>query len=285
MILEDYRAHFKHQIQDLYPPEEVGAITLVALQHVLKMNRVEISLSRKQNLSLPQKSELDAILERLLKSEPIQYITGSTEFYGLELQVNRATLIPRPETEELVAWILAETPKDKPSSRILDIGTGSGCIAIALAKHLPLAKVEAVDISLPALQTAQANAQGNEVNVDFFQQDILEATELDGTYDIIVSNPPYVRELEKAEIKNNVLQHEPHSALFVTDTNPLLFYKKIAQLAMQHLKPEGTLFFEINEYFGKETVALVKEIGFTAVEMRKDIFGKDRMLRASMLLA
>ena len=214
-----------------------------------------------------------------MKSEPIQYITGSTEFYGLELQVNRATLIPRPETEELVAWILAETPKDKLSSRILDIGTGSGCIAIALAKHLPLAKVEAVDISLPALETAQANAPGNEVSVDFFQQDILQANTLEEKYDIIVSNPPYVRDLEKAEIKNNVLQYEPHSALFVGDETPLVFYKKIAQLAMQHLKPEGMLFFEINEYLGEETVVLVKEIGFTAVEMRKDIFGKDRMLR------
>jgi len=280
MILEDYRAHFKKQIQGMYPPEEVDAITGIALQHVLKMNRVDISLSRKQNLSTPQKDELNAVLERLLQSEPIQYITGSTEFYGVALQVNRATLIPRPETEELVEWILAETPNDQPSTCILDIGTGSGCMAIALAKHLPFAKVEAIDISLAALEMAQVNAQNNQVQIDFFQQDILESNTLDEKYDIIVSNPPYVRQLEKAEIKNNVLEHEPHSALFVADETPLLFYKKIAQLAIEHLKPEGVLFFEINEYLGEETVGLLKEIGFKNVEMRQDIFGKDRMVRA-----
>ena len=280
MILEDYRDYFKEQLWDLYPPEEVDAIAGFALQYVLEKNRVEIALSRKQNLTTSQQAQLEGVLKRLLQSEPIQYVIGSTEFYGLELQVNKATLIPRPETEELVEWILSTHSKTDSNIQILDIGTGSGCIAIALAKHLLRAKVEAVDISLQALETAQANAQINEVEVRFFQQDILEAEALEESYDSIVSNPPYVREQEKAEIKNNVLQHEPHQALFVADAKPLIFYKKIAQLAIDSLKPKGSLFFEINEYLGEETVALVKEIGFTKVELRKDLFGKDRMLLA-----
>lgn len=280
MILEDYRNYFKEQLRELYPSEEVDTIAGLALQYVLEKNRVEIALSRKQKISISQKTTLDGMLGRLLQEEPIQYITGNTQFYGLELQVNKATLIPRPETEELVEWMLSAHATTHSKIQILDIGTGSGCIAIALAKQLPRAKIEAVDISLQALETAQANAQNNDVEVRFFQQDILEVEALEESYDSIVSNPPYVRELEKAEIKKNVLQHEPHQALFVKDKEPLIFYNKIAQLAIDSLKPNGSLFFEINEYLGEETVALVKKIGFTSVELRKDLFGKNRMLRA-----
>ncbi len=282
MILEAHRNYFKEQLRDLYPPEELDAIVGLAFQYVLEKNRVEIALSRKQNLTTSQQTQLELVLKRLLQSEPIQYIIGNTEFYGLELELNKATLIPRPETEELVEWVLSDYSKTQSSTHILDIGTGSGCIAIALAVNLPLSKVEAVDISMQALETAETNSQNNEVAIRFFQQDILKTMALEKPYDIIVSNPPYVREQEKIEIRNNVLQYEPHQALFVADTTPLVFYRKIAQLAKESLKPNGALYFEINEYLGAETVALVKEIGFKQVELRKDLFGKDRMLRAML---
>lgn len=279
MILEDYRSQFKQRLEALFPPEEVAAITSIAFEYVLKMSKVGVALSRKQILSSSHQEALNKVLERLLQAEPIAYITGKTQFYGLEVQVNKATLIPRPETEELVNWILTDTIKTA-SPHILDIGTGSGCIAIALAKNLPRAVVAALDISGAALEIARHNAQANEVNVRFFEQDILETPFLDKKYDLIVSNPPYVRALEKAEIHDNVLLHEPHTALFVTDANPLLFYKKITILAQKALNPKGKLFFEINEYLGEETLALVKELGFSQLSLNKDMFGKDRMIRA-----
>ena len=282
MILEDYRTYFKKQLAAIHPQEEVEAITSIALQYALKKSRVDIALARKEKLPVSQKNALDVILERLLQAEPVQYITGTTQFYGLEFRVNSATLIPRPETEELVEWILAETSVAANTCRVLDIGTGSGCIAISLAKNLSKAQVGAIDVSTKALETAKENALNNKVQIHFSKQDILETSHLDTAYDVIVSNPPYVRELEKTEIKDNVLQHEPHTALFVDDKNPLVFYKKIAQLARAHLKPEGQLFFEINEYLGVETVAVVKEIGFSTVILKKDIFGKDRMIRATL---
>ena len=277
MILEDYRAQFHRQLEIVYPLEEVKAISSLAFQFVLKKNRVEISLSRKQELSPDQISTLDSVLVRLLQAEPIAYIIGTTEFYGLEFQVKRATLIPRPETEELVSWILEETLQN---SIILDIGTGSGCIAIALAKNLPNANVEAMDVSLTALETAKINAQDNDTIVRFYQQNILETSSLPKKYDIIVSNPPYVRELEKKEIEDNVLNHEPHSALFVTDDDPLIFYRKITELALFYLNPGGRLFFEINEYLGEETLNLVISLGFSNATLKKDVFGKDRMIQA-----
>ncbi len=279
MTLDDYRAHFNKTLAALYPEEEIISIRSIILENVLGLNRVEVALSRKLQLTPQQINELDTVLERLKQSEPVQYIVGQTEFYGLELQVNRATLIPRPETEELVTWVLEETTKKQPIE-ILDIGTGSGCIALALAQQLPNARAEAVDILIQAIETAATNAQNNQVEVTFFQQDILEADSLPRRYDVIVSNPPYVRELEKAAIKENVLRHEPHSALFVSDNDPLIFYRKIAQLAVNNLKEGGQLFFEINEYLGEETVMLVKEVGFSNVTLKKDLFGKDRMIRA-----
>jgi len=279
MILEDYRTQFKTQLSALYVREEVDSLVSIAMGHILKMNRVEIALSRKQEITQKQLGELDEVLKRLLASEPIQYITGSTQFYGLELQVNRDTLIPRPETEELVAWVIASTGKTS-GLKILDIGTGSGCIAISLAHNLPNTQVEGVDISLQAIETATSNAKSNDVEVAFFKQDVLSASDFMNEYDVIVSNPPYVRTLEKAEMNANVLKHEPHAALFVTDEDPLVFYRKIATLARQNLKSGGQLFFEINEYLGEETVSLIKEIGFNQVELRKDLFGKDRMVRA-----
>ena len=276
---------FAQSLGAIYPEEEVSSLCFLTFEHVMGMNRVEVTLSRNKELSAQEIDQLEEVLERLKKTEPIQYIIGSTEFYRLEFQVNPFTLIPRPETEELVDWIIKDfgTITERTSAidhLVLDIGTGSGCIAISLAKHLAGSQVEAVDISQNAIETAYSNAKRNEVDVKFFQQDILVAVELPKQYDIIVSNPPYVRELEKKEMRGNVLSNEPHEALFVTDENPLLFYKKIGELAYKFLNVKGALYFEINEYLGKETVALLNNIGFREVALRKDIFGKDRMIKA-----
>jgi release factor glutamine methyltransferase len=207
-----------------------------------------------------------------------------TIFYVLDFEVNENVLIPRPETEELVEWIL-ESQKSKVKSqklKILDIGTGSGCIAISLAKNIPNATVFAIDISEKALATAKKNAEINGVNVTFLEKNILETEDLEQQFDIIVSNPPYVRELEKEEIKKNVLDNEPHLALFVEDNDALIFYRKIAELAQKNLVENGQLFFEINQYLGTETVDLLEKMNFKNIELRKDIYGNDRMIKAEI---
>jgi release factor glutamine methyltransferase len=226
----------------------------------------------------------NVILDKLKLEIPIQYILGTTHFYGLEFKVNENVLIPRPETEELVEWIISSAvnmPNFK-NVKILDIGTGSGCIAISLAKNIPNAEVFAIDISDKALATAKENADLNKVNVAFTQRNILETKDLEQQFDIIVSNPPYVRNLEKAEIKPNVLANEPHLALFVEDNDALIFYRKIAELATKNLSPEGKLFFEINQYLGKETVELLEKMHFKNSELRKDIYGNDRMIACNI---
>jgi release factor glutamine methyltransferase len=213
---------------------------------------------------------------------PIQYLLGKTSFYGLDFEVNSAVLIPRPETEELVDWII-QSQKLKVKSqkiKILDIGTGSGCIAVSLAKNIPNAQVFAIDVSEKALATAKKNANLNDVNVTFLHQSILETEDLEQEFDIIVSNPPYVRNLEKKEIKKNVLDNEPHLALFVEDNDALIFYKKIAELAQKNLSNSGQLYFEINQYLGKEMVGLLETMSFKNIELRKDIYENDRMTRA-----
>ena len=202
----------------------------------------------------------------------------------MEFEVNPNVLIPRPETEELVEWII-QSQKSKAESqkiKILDIGTGSGCISISLAKNLPNAQVFSIDVSEKALATAQKNTKINEVNVTFLLKNILETEDLEQQFDIIVSNPPYVRELEKQEIKKNVLDNEPHLALFVDDNDALIFYRKIAELAQKNLSPNGQLFFEINQYLGKEMIDLLEKMGFKNIELRKDIYGNDRMIRGTI---
>jgi release factor glutamine methyltransferase len=248
------------------------------------LRRIDLALNIDLLFSSEEILIWNAILEKLQLEIPIQYILGTTQFYGLEFNVNENVLIPRPETEELVEWIIIsnlKTPKLK-KLKILDIGTGSGCIAISLAKNIPDAEVSAIDISDKALATAKKNADLNKVAVAFLQKNILETNDLEQQFDIIVSNPPYVRNLEKAEIKSNVLANEPHLALFVEDNDALIFYRKIAELATKNLSVEGKLFFEINQYLGKETVELLEKMHFKNIELRKDIYGNDRMIACNI---
>ena len=287
MNIDEFRIYFSEQLVGMYEPEEIENLCFLTLEHILKMNRVEVSLSRKMDISTSALSQLNEVTSRLSLSEPIQYIIGTTEFYGMEFQVNPATLIPRPETEELVDWIITDKAESFVKSgaqeklKVLDIGTGSGCIAISLAKNLSSAHVEAIDISQEALATAYQNAKMNEADVTFYNQDVLAVEELEHKYDVIVSNPPYVRMLEKKEMRGNVLSNEPDSALFVSDDDPLIFYRKIGELAFESLAANGFLYFEINEYLGKEMIDLLMGIGFENVELREDMFGKDRMIKAS----
>jgi release factor glutamine methyltransferase len=244
------------------------------------MNRLDFALKPGKEISLEEKEKFESAIQRLSKHKPIQYILGETEFFGLKFKVNKNVLIPRPETEELVQWILDDVGASKnPSNlKILDIGTGSGCIAISLAKNLPDVEIFALDVSEKALKTARENAGLNGVNVNFIQADILNLEALTGKFDIIVSNPPYVREMEKVEMHRNVLENEPNLALYVKDADPLIFYGTIAKLAQVGLQNNGNLYFEINQYLAEETEDILKNTGFKT-ELKKDIFGNYRMLR------
>lgn len=278
MTLKAYRIHFYKELEAFYPQEEYETFFKVLVQEYLKLATYEIPLNFQLELDMVQRNLFDKALSRLQQNEPLQYIVASTEFYGFPFQLSPAVLIPRPETEELVDWIYTDFKNTK--STILDIGAGSGAIAVSLAKLLPEAEVTAIDVSEDALKIAEANASSNAVNVQFIKQDILDCKALDRSYEVIVSNPPYVRDLEKEEIKANVLNYEPHLALFVEDQNALIFYKKIAELAMKALQPNGILYFEINQYLSVETVSLLKNIGFSQVELRDDFAGNPRMIKA-----
>lgn len=282
MILKNYKNHFISILKTQYPKTEVHSFFNLLAESILGFTRVDIVMEADSVIPPLLLKKLNQALSELKKHKPIQYIVGETEFYGYPFFVNEHTLIPRPETEELVSWILESMTTEPKEISILDIGTGSGCIAISLAKKYPNAKVTAFDISEKALITAQKNSEINGVSINFELIDILKTEFLSEQFDIIVSNPPYVRNLEKQEIQKNVLEHEPHLALFVSDDNPLLFYDKITRLAKHHLKPNGLLFFEINQYLGKETMALLKNIGFSNATLKQDIFKADRMIRATV---
>ena len=288
MTLQELKSKFLIEISELYPIEEILSFFFLLVHHKLKLTRADLAIRSNQ---IVENSELTFFLNainQLKDEEPIQYIIGETEFYGLPFTVDSNVLIPRPETEELVDWILNEFRIQNSELRIIDIGTGSGCIAISLAKHLPKAMVYAVDISKQALQIAKKNANHNNVNIHLIKLDILKPNVIQGIdkdlkFDIIVSNPPYVRESEKHEIQKNVLQNEPHQALFVEDANPLIYYDKITDFAKLHLKTNGVLFLEINQYLGKEMVTLLQQKKFKNIELRKDIFGNDRMVKATLI--
>jgi len=284
MTLQELKSKFLNELTKTYPQEEILSFFFLLIQYRLDLTRTDIALNPNQIINEMDNIFFQDALKRLKEETPIQYIIGETEFYGLPFKVNPDVLIPRPETEELVAWILKEA-KQKKEIKILDIGTGSGCIAISLARHLPHATVYAIDISKEALKVAAQNAILNKVQVHFIEKDIL--TKINPSkrdlefekFDIIVSNPPYIRDLEKHEIQNNVLQNEPNIALFVKDENPLLFYDRISDFAKEHLNLNGLLYFEINQYLGKENLALLENKGFKNIELRKDIFGNDRMIK------
>lgn len=279
MQLKSLQNFFQNGLLGYYPKEEINTFFYRICEQHLGYKRIDVSL-KSETLITPETFEyFETIISRLLTYEPIQYILGTTAFFGLEFKVDSNVLIPRPETEELVAWILKQTDSSQ-SLKILDIGTGSGCIAISLAKHLPNAEVYALDVSPKALEIAEFNAQQNAVKLNMIKANVLEWKPTDLSFDLIVSNPPYVRESEKERMAPNVLEHEPHLALFVENNNPLVFYRAIVELGKQTLKKQGQLYFEINEYLGEETQALFSSDTFEDVQLKSDIFGKHRMICA-----
>ncbi|MCC1484791.1 peptide chain release factor N(5)-glutamine methyltransferase [Winogradskyella immobilis] len=283
MKLKAIQNTFHSALDTLYNKNEVDRFFFMLTEHYFNFTRIQLVLEPHYSIDENQQQLLFLALEDLKLQKPIQYIIGETEFYELKFKVNSNVLIPRPETEELVDWILKTTKTINQPITILDIGTGSGCIAISLAKNLPNSKVYALDVSEEALQIAKTNADLNAVNVEFIKSNILEQihfiSEQALAFDIIVSNPPYVRELEKYQIKPNVIDNEPHLALFVEDNNPLLFYDAICKLAVNKLKPNGKLFFEINQYLGKEMLELLAHYNFDHIELRKDIYDNDRIIK------
>ncbi|MFS8615657.1 MAG: peptide chain release factor N(5)-glutamine methyltransferase [Solitalea sp.] len=271
-------------LEALYEPREAEALTWIVLEHLTGLRRSQLTAGQTAALSSRQREGLRDTLEQLLAGKPLQYILGTTSFYGLTLQVNPSVLIPRQETEELVHWILhSDLP---PSPAILDIGTGSGCIAIALKKNRPggreAATVWACDVSAEALDVASENARTNDVDITFKSADILNERSWEEfpLFDVIVSNPPYVTQAEQELMHRNVLEHEPHLALFAPDEAPLLFYSRITAFARQKLRAGGRLYFEINEAFGPPVLDLLQQAGFRQAELRKDLNGRDRMVRA-----
>lgn len=282
MKIRDYRSLFGKELTPIFDAEEAESFFYLILENRYQLKRIDLALNPDLVFSDEEIKNWNVVLEQLKQQIPVQYILGETHFYGLDFEVNSNVLIPRPETEELVRWIIDEDLRVQRTKKIkiLDIGTGSGCISISLAKNIPNAEVFAIDVSKGALVTAQKNAQKNGVAISFLEKNILDTNDLEQQFDIIVSNPPYVRHLEKEEIMKNVLDYEPHLALFVEDSDPLIFYRKIAQLAQKNLSETGKLYFEINQYLGKEMVNLLENMNFKNIELRKDIYGNDRMIKA-----
>lgn len=278
MKIKDYKIRFTESLSPIYDSDEIESFFFLILEHEHQLKRVDLALAPNLEFSEIELQKWEAYCQELQKQKPIQYLLGKTQFFGLEFFVNEHTLIPRPETEELVNWIVADHQNSK-KLQILDIGTGSGCIAISLSKNLQ-ADTFAFDFSYEALEVAQKNADHNQAFVHFVEFDILSDAWEGDPFDIIVSNPPYVRELEKSQMKLNVLDYEPHLALFVPDENPLLFYEKIADFAKEHLTENGKLYFEINQYLGQETSEMLRGKGFKNVILKKDIYGNDRMILA-----
>jgi len=286
--IENLTSLFHLELKDHYSKEEIQAFAFIAITELLNIKRDEIQFRKAQPVKAEKAARLISVISELKTYKPIQYILGSTEFYGCKIRVNESVLIPRPETEELVELIVKEVrDKDQGASEIniLDIGTGSGCIAVSLKKKLPCANIFAFDISEDALTVAKTNGILNQTKINFIQADIFSlipnSRKEKGVYDIIVSNPPYVRASEKGKMDKNVLDYEPHLALFVKDDDALVFYEAIASFALHNLAPNGMLYFEINEALGNEVKALLNEKGFKNAEIKKDMSGKDRIATAS----
>lgn len=264
-------------LEPLYGNGEARAITDYVLDVCFGLSKADILCGAVEEMTAEKTAELNKIFGRLMEGEPVQYVLGRAEFCGRWFSVRPGVLIPRPETEELCAWITADS-KASASPKVLDIGTGSGCIAITLQLDMPESKVTAWDISADALDVARENAQQLGANVNFVKLDALNAKP-EGEWDVIVSNPPYICEKEKKDMAVNVLEHEPHTALFVPDADPLLFYRAITRLAVQTLSKGGRLYFEINPIYADDTCRMMRAEGMTAVELRSDMYGKQRMAK------
>ena len=292
MTIKVLNKYFQKELESIHDKEEIESFFFMITEKFYTIRRIDFTLN--PDFEIENTSEWETIIYDLKQEKPIQYILGEAWFYGFKFKVNENTLIPRSETEELVEWILKELSiiNYQLPINILDIGTGTGCIPISLKANLPEAEVFTIDVSEKALEVANQNAKDNNVEINFIQTDILKTNNLENLLpftlnplpklDIIVSNPPYVRNLEKEEIKKNVLNYEPHLALFVEDNDALLFYRKIAGLAKESLQPNGLLFFEINQYLGKETIELLENLGFKNIELRKDLKGNERMIKCSL---
>lgn len=279
--MKEIRNYIEDSLKGLFSAEEIRSLTKMILERCCSIPQQRLLFDKDIQISDTQKQDIEAIVTRLKNQEPIQYILGIACFYDLDFNVTPDVLIPRPETEELVERILSRHRQQ--GIRILDIGTGSGCIAVTLAAHLPEACVVATDVSPGALVTAAGNAAKNQVTVHFVETDILAKKALEdipGVFDVIVSNPPYVKLSEKESMEANVLNYEPHLALFVTDSDPLIFYRSIARFGNKKLRKGGSLYFEINAQYGKEVAGLLEEEGYTDIEIIKDIPGKDRIIQA-----
>lgn len=284
--IKDVFFYFKQSLNQLYDANELEALTLLTVAEISELSKAMIKAFPEHEL-IPQQIELlNNIITELKTGKPIQYIIGKTEFYGLTFKVNPSVLVPRPETEELVEWVISYV-NSRPSAinNILDIGTGSGCIAISLKRNIPGINVHAIDISTYALQTAKENAQLNQVHINLLEADILNVrseSEIPKS-EIIISNPPYVTLNDKTKMHTNVIDFEPHIALFVPENDPLIFYKAIAAFAIANLNPNGLLFLEINENYGPEIISLLTEKGFKNLELRKDMNGRERMIKATKI--
>tara|TARA_R110002050_G_scaffold16019_1_gene48898 strand:+ start:22887 stop:23756 length:870 start_codon:yes stop_codon:yes gene_type:complete len=279
MYLKEIKTIYHNELDELYSKEEVTSFFYLLIEYYLGLERFVLAIEPNIIITKEEENPLFVALSKLKLEIPIQHIIGKTHFMDMDFTVNESVLIPRPETEELIRWILEDTKDHNSVIKILDIGTGSGCIAISLAKVVKNAKIFALDVSDKALEVAKQNAINHKVDIEFIHDSIFEIEMLQHKFDVIVSNPPYVRELEKAKMKGNVLKHEPELALFVSDANPLVFYRRITEFAKKNLISGGALYFEINQYLGKETKLLLEEHNFSDIELRQDMFGNDRMLK------
>ncbi|WP_343555359.1 peptide chain release factor N(5)-glutamine methyltransferase [Sphingobacterium sp.] len=280
-ILQDFELLFQHELQTLYDNEEIKAIFFVVIAETFGLTRASYQFRKTDSVSETDSADIGRILQDLKKHRPIQYIFNKADFYGEVFQVNESVLIPRQETEELVDLII-RNHKSSPKLKIIDIGTGSGCIPITLSKHLNDVLVTTVDISKEAIKTAQENAKNFKTSIQFINADIFEWDYIfsDQQYDIIVSNPPYITPREKQYMSQNVLAYEPELALFIEESAPLIFYDVISSFALKHLAPNGDLYFEINQYLGAEMEDLINKKGFEQVKLIKDINGADRIIHA-----
>jgi len=284
MLLKEIKNLYHKELDEIYAIEEVDSFFGMLIAHYLKLERFVLAMQPNLVLTRAEEQPLFEALSQLRSHRPIQYIIGTAHFMDMDFAVDENVLIPRPETEELVRWIIEDlhaVQKDAPNEKLtlLDIGTGSGCIAVSLAEHLPNFEVHALDISVDALKVAQENSKANRVDITFVKADILDIEDAAVQFNVIVANPPYVREQEKKNMHRNVMDHEPESALFVTDENPLVFYDAIAGFAKKNLKKDGSLYLEFNQYLAKETEQLLRNHNFSEIELRNDMFGNDRMMK------